>query len=395
MRKIISSPYTALSAAIIFVLTLYQFNWSDLYPELTIDTYIFLLIAIITNTLTYALSKTVKIIKKNNCPTTKDWALFYIINIGLTAEIVNAGTIPILAIARGDSYDYTQFGIKTLHVVLMAMLTLYTIKWFTEYSRSNIKTYLFFSASCLMWPLIIANRGSFIIIFLALILILISKAKISSILFKIFPAVMLVILFFGVIGDMRSAPKGEPNSSDFITNLGKANINFESTGLPKPIFWFYLYATSPLATLQQNVNFKKPAYDFQTGLTLDFIPDFISKHITPEQGNRQFEIEKIHPALTVGTAYSRAFGSMGWLGVYGLHMYFIFICGLASYLTKNTSYQLPVIYLLSSSATLMLFDNMLIFSGTIAPIILAVLLSIIYKTTSKSHENRPLSSTTK
>lgn len=141
--------------------------------------------------------------------------------------------------------------------------------------------------------------------------------------------------------------------------ISEPSEQFVSSHIPKEFMWSYIYISSPLATLQENVNHLDDS-KLDNLILGSILPDFISKRITDDEIN----IEQITDWLNVGTMYSKAYKSFGWIGmgvVFSIMSIFIFFY--LYLLPKHSQYHLTGYVILLTVIVFSIFDNMLTFSG--------------------------------
>ncbi len=67
---------------------------------------------------------------------------------------------------------------------------------------------------------------------------------------------MVVLLyFFGVLGNYRMV---KSSSNEYFMEVAEATDSFRNSRIPKEYFWSYIYISSPLANLQNNINENRP-----------------------------------------------------------------------------------------------------------------------------------------
>ena len=87
--------------------------------------------------------------------------LFFIV------EVLYNNGVPILLIFSGEQYDYTQFGLPTLHVFFVAYLSAFAVINFARFCFYNERKYLLPLGVALSLFAMMMNRGAFLIIALS------------------------------------------------------------------------------------------------------------------------------------------------------------------------------------------------------------------------------------
>lgn len=364
------NPFLIFVASISLSFLLYQAGLSELYnggfSEADLMMCFILLTGLVAGILlTRPLRKKLSIEREVELP--KNNLLFLVLFslIFFAVEVAYAGGLPILYVLRGEPYDYTQFGVPTLHVVFLGYYSVAAIVSYERYLSTRRKCYLIPVALAIFYSVAIVNRGALLITMASLIFMYMYSSRHKLRMF----AAMIVMLFmicivFGYIGDKRIISSGYQNS-DAIYDIGKADPAFRD--IPTGFFWVYLYASSAYANLVR----QEPARNVEKGTISDLInfsvlPDFISKHII--ENKDAFNLKLITPELTVGTAFGRAFVIFGYAGIVIVAFWYSLIVGVTIYLNRNKM-LLSACAVLCSISLFMSFDNMLVFASFVLQII--------------------------
>ena len=108
------------------------------------------------------------------------------------------------------------------------------------------------------------------------------------------------------------------------------------------------------------------------------LPDFIGKRLTDPS---VFETSPalVSSALNVTSAYGRAFYLMGWSGCVTVFLYLLAYYLLTRVMFGRTEYFDSAIATMAAGASLMTFSNTLVFSGFVAPMIVAIVFRAIFR----------------
>lgn len=277
--------------------------------------------------------------------------------------IYNRG-IPISLALKTSTYDYKEFGIPTLHPIIATFGSFYTVYIFHLFLSTRRKKYLLVLFFLLTIPILIFNRGMLMINLTSMLfvyLLSIKGIRIRMLLF-IVTFSLIVLYFFGVLGNYRIT---KSPSNRYFLEISAANEKFINSRIPKEYMWSYIYISSPLANLQNNIN-NNPAINFRVKdfVIMELLPDFISKRIAPIVSAERSEPENISAYFIVSTIFCYSFNFMGWPGIY--LMFLIIISLIACYLLllrKNNPYYVTGISILMTFMVFNTFDNMIYFSG--------------------------------
>jgi len=366
----------------------YELSWSDLYPDQNLIATIFLSISIgisyFFSYFFYNLNKSKYRHRSITSLNTRFWLLFNTTIIIFIAECIYNGGIPILQMLSNNGYDYTQFGIPVLHVAYVGYYSAFSVCCFDRYLNNNDRRWLYGTALGLALSILIVNRGAFLITFFSLLLLYLFYRGTIKKAINLVIIVALVFYAFGYLGGKRLESSGYSNESAILI-IGKATKDFIDSPIPNEYFWSYLYITSPLANLNNGANYQTSnRAGLSDVIAYQILPDFISKRIYSETEAYQFRPNLITPELNVATFYGRSIGMYGFLGSTILFFwYLIFTIITALFLGKR--YFLPGIAILSSMSAMLIFDNMLVFSGCLFQLASIILLGMITKNDKKNY----------
>lgn len=196
----------------------------------------------------------------------------------------------------------------------------------------------------------------------------VTRIQISFLLILAIASIVLLFLF-GVMGNKRvSFENNQTYNSDIFLDIGKATDRFKNSPIPNEFFWTYIYITSPLANLQQNVNVYKPE-PLSVGNTFNLINnemlfDFISKRFNAIFGTHRKIQYTISDPFNVSTVYSRSYSYLGWIGIILMGVFvLVFPLLYIKLLPKNSLYTLAALAILNTMYMLLFYDNTIRFTG--------------------------------
>lgn len=376
--QFLKNPFYLYILTFVLIIVVYQFGWSSLYPELSFNLLFFFIITFIIslflggvidkyNPIIYSSSNGNKDIKRT----------ILAIYILLFVEFVYTKGIPLVLIFRNPEYNYVEFGVPTLHPILATFTSFYTVYvfhvWLSERGIKNLSHLLIL----LLFPILIYNRGMLLISLVSCLVVFLMSIK--SIKLKTFAYISIVVAvllyFFGVLGNYRMVKN---STNDYFLEVAGANDSFKNSRVPKEYFWSYIYITSPLANLQNNINENKPEQiNVKDFVATELTPDFISKRIVKVIHAERGEVSQIIHFLNVGTVYARSYSLLGWIGMY--LMYFMLTSFIFLYLIvlkRANKYYVTGISILCTFVVFNSFTNMIYFSGVSFQLAYPILLGI-------------------
>ncbi|WP_312966573.1 O-antigen polymerase [Acinetobacter gerneri] len=363
MKNFIINPFFYYCFSFLTVIILYTLKWSDLFLPLSFSLTVFLFFTISFSVLMmFFYNKLIALNRNsliNSVEKKKVIILLLFLILSLLSEFLYHGLVPFYLIAKGVDYDYTQFGIPVFHVFLLSYVTLLGVLYFYRFLIFKKKYYLFIYLFSLIFSLLIVNRGTLIFILTASIIAYSSLNLNLSKLFKIIFTMIVIILLFGVLGNLRMVSSGYKDQ-DAILKIGQASSSFLDMNLPSETFWTYLYITSPYANLENEVSKRQinNEYNILPFLNYEILPDFISKRsdIVNSQSNL------LTDELNVNTMYGGSMNKMGFVGAFVLFFWYVFSVFMTPFFVKK-EYIIPVFILLSTLSCFLMFSNVLKFSG--------------------------------
>jgi len=157
-------------------------------------------------------------------------------------EIVIEGFIPAISMAMGRDISHFDFGIASVHGLILAGLSAIGSYMFAIFCGTGNKKALWIAAIPILYAVLFVSRKMFTVCFLQYLLIFLYTRSIS---FKTIIRSLVVILafvfIFGAFGDLRGR-------TSTIETYGGLDPRFEFVG-DEGFQWVYLYVTTPLQNL--------------------------------------------------------------------------------------------------------------------------------------------------
>jgi len=397
MKISLANPFGAYVIASVAITMMYALGFSDLYPPLSLEMITFLLIScgaslVLATVYTLLPYQQPHVEEPLTGPARRDVLIFCAIAGGFVLEFAYSGFVPLLALASGAVFDYREFGVPTFHVVLLGFNFFYAVYWASQYFETGKRGFIYLFFGGVLFGLLIMNRGAIIIALLSLLFMYFAKNFNVRKALKVLVIMGAVVWLFGFIGNLRFLSQ-EVFQEDPILAIGGANKSFTESGLPNEFFWVYLYATSPLANFELTASSMPVSYNsVMEGMVANFVPDFIAKHIVDPTADAFVRPMLITPQLTVSTAFASAYASMGWVGPYLIYLYFVSYTLFLAIFARSSRYRPALMAWMSAQGTLLFFDNMLVFSGAVGPILIGICL-VIRERLQENSPNRRLVAT--
>jgi hypothetical protein len=383
------NPYFSYVIAFVFALAAYHLGWSKLFPSLSLSLLVFVAATLFVHAaFSFYWKRNIRIIREQGPGLLNPlWTTLFI--YGLWAmDFIYEGGIPLFKIMLGQPYDYKQFGVPSLHVFTVTFASFFTVHLFSMFIASRERVYLLLYLVNLAAALLIYSRAMLIFNVVASVFLFFlagysfSWKRISM----LSAGFILLIYFFGVLGTFRvSAEVKRKYDPQIFMDIGSATPRFRNSIVPPEFFWGYIYFSSPLANLQQNINtFDVPP--FSTARLGGFINnemllDFISKRVN-RVVNAKRERENVIPKkpFNVSTVYSRSYSYMGWSGIILMAIFVLVFPLVYVKLLPTNPYTLAGIAILNTMYLFLFYDNTLRFTGLGLQLAYPFVLPIVEKT---------------
>lgn len=374
MKKIIVNPFTIFFITITVVVCVYFLAWSKLFLELANGTLIFLGVVM---ALSLAFSKVYNIVFPVGTFTKKTTdtsiSLFVIIGlIAIVADLAYERVVPILEVLVFKSgYRYTDFvGIPTVHVFVVTFSSFLGIWLWDEFLKQKKLNFLLLGLLFASYPLILFNRGGFIMNLSSMFFVYFLRRKNTKVTF--FHLLSLLVFMvaglyvFGIAGNYRSGDADDKynQSGEFIINAGRATDEFKASAIPPEFFWGYLYTATPIGNLDHMIKEMEPTEDFLAFTVSSILPDFAAKRL---QEARNISIPKdklVIETFNVSTMFAPAYKTLGFPGMYLLFIFYsVTVFGYSVLMKRLDTTKVVGISILFTITIFNLFTNMLTFSG--------------------------------
>lgn len=362
----------------LLILLLYSFKWSNLCIDLSPGLLIFILIIIVSSFIFAFIFRKLFYFKKlKENPHKKFIGTLIIISIYFI-NFIYSGSLPLIAVLKGNSMDSANFQALPLFFVLNAINMFYCWYLFYIFLCFKRKKVIIELLLLLLMPLLLYQRQYLIFIFMGFFVLVISSLINNSlktkykimVLFGVGIAALLGLYFFGIIGNSRYG-LWDKNDSSMIWELGKINSNFPSW-IPREYAWTYVYLTSPLSNLQYNYELGISNDSSFFGYILEFIPNFASKYFN----YKTLKPILIEPSLNVCTAYTIVSLQSGIFGMIFFYIIQLIFCSFIIKKSQNSEMFVPICVSLFYFLSMSFFDNPFRFETTSMMLIISILLIV-------------------
>lgn len=354
----IVNPFYLYCIAFSLSIFVYLFGWSNIFPELSTG-----LILFFTSTFILFIFAGYLFLKKwpefTGHQTYSHYLYDIVFSVIILLYIINVfymGYLPVL----NRSHNYREFGMPVIDPLVNSLSIFLSISLFHSFLDTRKKRFLIYFFIILGIEVILFRRSTIIwIITSSTFLFLLYKRKISLlILILSIICIPLLSYCFGLYGNTRS----KLSRSFVLNNLGASNV-FKTNGISHNHYMTYLYVSSPLANLQENIdknNENLEQGNFKEFLFYCLIPESFTARLEKPLHLRPPSCLLISPELIVGTIYMVSFYTMGWYGMVVMFLFlFVFILLCLFVIRKWDRFSLETFSLLSVTVCLSVFSNFL------------------------------------
>ena len=279
-------------------------------------------------------------------------------------EFVYSGYIPLVSMIQGSDVSHFDFGISSLHGLVMSFGALLFTAWFFIYYISRKKVALFWLLSILLLFALMVTRKMMVVSVLQSAVLVFFLRENNKGLFKFIFIGFIFLLIFGIIGDIRTG-------RELFLSLSHFNIEYPKW-LPTGFGWLYIYLTTPIANLVNAVEMTSNlTYDlsFLQGLFPSVIREFFF-----EIDNNAFDNKwQISAAFNVATGFIGIYQSFGLIGCFIFNFILGFLYKFLILKANSLKYFLMLI-IFSNLTILLLFSNNFFNLNTVSQLIIAYLL---------------------
>ena len=262
-------------------------------------------------------------------------------------EFIYSGYVPLISMISGVRISHFDFGLPGLHGMILSIGALLFTMWFFIYYISNNKRALAWALIILIVFALMVTRKMIVVSVLQAVLLAFFLRDNNKVVFKYAIVSLLVLIVFGVVGDIRTG-------RELFLSLANFTVKYPEW-LPTGFGWVYIYMTTPILNLVSGIDTAGGiTYDlsFMKGLLPSFLREFFF-----EVDNDAFDNDwQVSGAFNVATGFLGIYFSFGYLGVIIFNFVLGFIYKLI--ITKITDIKLFLVTIVFSALTLlMLFTN--------------------------------------
>jgi oligosaccharide repeat unit polymerase len=338
---------------------IYFWDWSSIFPDLSSGLISFFLISFIIFIIAGKFMTKPELnfsAKYLNHFRYLDEAIFGIIVLMGLTNVLYMGYLPIIE----RSTTYKDFGMPVLDPLFNSLSIFFSVFFFQSYLEKRKKRLLIFVVIFLIIHFLIFRRSSILWILTSVAIVYILYRKSFSFLFMALFLLSIPVCsyFFGLYGKIRN----DLNESVVLNELG-ASQDFKESSISFNHYMTYLYVSSPLANLQENINRSKGLAnrgDIEDFIFYCLVPESVTIRLEKKLNLSAPACNLITPALIVGTFLMVSFYTLGWPGMIIMLIYLFILINLCYFLIRKwNTFSITTYSLLCTTVVLLIFSNFL------------------------------------
>lgn len=352
------NPFYIYCVGFFLAVFVYLWGWSRIFPELSASLIVFLTVSFILFIFTgYFIGKhNLLAFHNRGFKAYLNDIIFWLIILLCFINILYMGYLPIM----DRSHNYREFGMPIIDPVFNSLSIFFSVFFFQSYLDSKKKRFLLYTVLILILQFLLFRRSAIVwIITSSFFLFLLKKQNIHLLI--LIAGIICIPVFsycFGIYGNTRS----NLTKSIVLNDLGASDA-FKNSGIDHNHYMTYLYLSSPLANLQENINKSKGFFnkgDLKDFLFYCLVPESITLRLEEPLHLTSPVCNLITPELIVGSFYMIGFYTLGWFGMIIMLLFLsslILLC--LAIIRKWDTFALVTLSLLCTTVSLLIFSNFL------------------------------------
>jgi hypothetical protein len=355
------------------------FGWCKIFPKLSSGLILFFVITFVL----FLIAGNLFLKKKHEFfdhisfnPKLNDIFFSLIILSGII-DVLYMGYLPVM----DRSHNYREFGMPVVDTLFNTLSIFFSVWFLQSFISIKKKRFLFYVLIILSIQFLLFRRSTLVWIIISSLFLFISyfpKIKLIVILVVLL-CIPLFSYSFGLYGNVRSKL-----SKSFVLNGLGASESFKRSGISYNQYIAYLYVSSPLANLQENIDKGEGLLnkkDYRNFFFYCVLPESITMRLEKPLALCPPSCNLITPELIVGNLFMFSFYTLGWVGMISMIIFLlIFILLSLSVIKRWNTFGSSTFSILSTTVSLLIFSNFLNRMDVILMLfIYPILFHIIYK----------------
>lgn len=291
-------------------------------------------------------------------------SLSFVFSFLVLFEFLYSGYVPLFSMINGSEISHFDFGISSLHGLIMSIGALLFTTWFFIYYLNKNKIALIWIIFILVLFALMVTRKMMVVSFIQALLLVYLLRTDNKIIFKFLLFSILGSIVFGIIGDIRTG-------REIFISLSQFTVEYPEW-LPTGFGWIYIYVTTPIANFVSAMELDLPlTYDFT--FLKGLLPSVIRSFFFEQQDGFLHNDWQISSAFNVSTGFIDIYLSFGIFGVMAFNFLLGFVFNLLIYKSKSIKFFLITV-MYSNIILLLLFTNNFFNLNTVSQLLFAYLL---------------------
>ena len=354
----IVNPFYLYCVSFSLAIFVYLFGWSKIFPRLSTGLILFFIFSFILFLIAgkVFINKSQELIKHLSInPNLNDIFFSIIILLGII-DVLYMGYLPFL----DRSHNYHEFGMPVIDVLFNTLSIFFSVWFLQSFLELKKRRFLIYAVLILAVQFLLFRRSTMVWIIISSLFLLfqyLPKIKVLVIL-AVLVCIPMFSYSFGLYGNFRSKL-----SASFVLNGLGASESFKRSGISYNQYITYLYISSPLANLQDNIDKGEGLLnnkDYRSFFFYCILPESFTMRLEKPLALSPPSCNLITPELIVGTLFMVSYYTLGWIGMITMIIFlFVFIFLTLSVIKKWNTFSISTFSILSTAVSLLIFSNFL------------------------------------
>lgn len=269
------------------------------------------------------------------------------INLVQTAVM---GGLPVIWLIIGGGPSYSEWGIRSVNGMAFALGLALGMLGYLLYEFTGEKRWLALVFLIIFWGIVVISRKFFVVAILQTGILFLMTHKVStSVMVKTALSLMILILLFGYIGDLRTG-------RSMIMQYAYLTVNYPDWA-PSGLIWVYMYLTTPINNIANIFWHFPPEWNYTFARTIDKLFPSVIRSDIADANNLRATYWLVSDVFNVSTAYSNAYLDVGIAGVAIFNFIIAWLTAGLYYLGRSVSAKLMYVVFMQALVLTVFNDN--------------------------------------
>lgn len=275
------------------------------------------------------------------------FVLWACINLVQTAVM---GGLPVIWLIIGGGPSYSEWGIRSVNGMAFALGLALGMLGYLLYEFTGQKRWLAIVFLMIFWGIVVISRKFFVVAILQTGILFLMTHKVStSVMVKTALSLLVLILLFGYIGDLRTG-------RSMIMQYAYLTVNYPDWA-PSGLIWVYMYLTTPINNIANIFWHFPPEWNYTFARTIDKLFPSVIRSDIADANNLKTTYWLVSEVFNVSTAYSNAYLDVGITGVAIFNFIIAWLTAGLYYLGRSVAAKLMYVVFMQALVLTVFNDN--------------------------------------